>query len=590
LKPFRTVYQQIFSFIRHRLSRPQYIILMATITGLVSGMAAVLLKTMVHYLQALFSAGHWYYILLPMLGLLLTAAILRLFFHQVLEKGIGMVLRAIAKKSSYIPTSNTYKHVITSSLTVGLGGSAGLEAPIVATGASYGSLFGRINDLNYAERSLMIACGASAGIAAVFNAPIAGVIFAIEVLITETVVSYFIPLMIASVVGALCSKIILQESILFNFVLKQDFNYVNVPFYILLGIMSGFVSLYYAKMFKGIEKKLQAFALHSYLKAVAGGLLLAGLIFILPPLFGEGYQSISLLANNNTAALTSFRLFDMAGNDFSLLLFIGAIMLLKPVAAAITIGSGGNGGNFAPSLFVGASLGFFFSRLLNTTGLVKLPESNFSLTAMAGVLSGVMYCPLTAIFLIAEITSGYGLFIPLMIVSSISFFIVKHFEPYSMELKKLVAEGEVFTHRKEQNILTAIELSSLLTDQYPVIPIHQKLDYLVAVIKKSEKNIFAVTDEKDRFVGIIELNDIKKLLFEKEKHGTVTIKSIAKRPRDTIFSDESMQKVMEKFDSSQTWYLPVLDRNRKFLGFISKTRLFEQYRTLLGEKKDLYES
>ncbi|MBL7726524.1 MAG: chloride channel protein, partial [Dinghuibacter sp.] len=506
------------------------------------------------------------------------------------EKGIGMVLKAIAKRSSFIPTSNTYKHVVASSLTVGLGGSAGLEAPIVATGSSYGSFFGRINDLNYQERTLMIACGAAAGISAVFNAPIAGVIFAIEVLLAETVVSHFIPLIISSVAGVLCSKVILQESILFNFVLKQDFNYRNVPYYILLGIMAGFVSLYYAKSFKKTEHWVQQLRWNPFLKAAAGGLMLALFFYFFPPLFGEGYQSVSHLANSNIDGITSNNLFDISRNNFSLLIFIGSIMLLKPIAAAVTIGSGGNGGNFAPSLFVGSSLGFFFSKLANSSGWLKLPEGNFTLVGMAGVLSGVMYCPLTAVFLIAEITNGYGLFIPLMIVSSLSFFIVKHFEPYSMELKKLALEGEVFTHKKEQNILTSIQLESILAENYQSISSKAKLSALVEVIKKSDKNIFAVIDDKEKFVGIVELNDIKKLLFDIGKHETTPIQNITKKPREIIFIDEPMKQVMEKFDTAQTWYLPVLSRDRKFISFISKTRLFEKYREIIMAQSDLYEN
>lgn len=548
------------------------------------------MKSVVHYLQNLFSYNDWYYLLLPALGLLLTVFLIKYFFKNSIEKGIGMVLKAIAKKASYIPTADTYKHVLTSSLTVGLGGSAGLEAPIVAAGSSYGSLFGRINDLNYQERTLMIACGAAAGISAVFNAPIAGVIFAIEVLLAETVTSYFIPLLIASAAGALCSKVVLQETTLFNFILKQEFNYNNVPYYLILGIIAGFISLYYARVYKIVEKWVHEYKLNNFFKAAVAGIFLAGIIYLFPPLFGEGYQSVTYLSNADTNGIVAHKLFSLADNNLSILIFIGSIMLLKPVAAAITIGAGGNGGNFAPSLFVGASLGFFFSRLLNSTNLARIPEGNFSLVGMAGVLSGVMYCPLSAIFLIAEITNGYGLFIPLMIVSAISFFIVKHFEPYSMDLKQLSQEGQIFTHKKEQNILTSIQLEPILAKDYPIIEIDKSLNDLVEIIKKSEKNIFAVVDNKMGFAGIIELNDVKMKLFEKTDHSVISIRSITKKPRDIIYIDEPMQKVMEKFDSSQTWYLPVVDRDRKFISFISKTKLFEKYREIISAKSDLYEN
>ena len=566
----------------------------ATLTGLASGLVAVLLKTLVHYIQ------HWIkempvsnlaYLLFPAIGLIITVFIVRRFFGGQIEKGIAMVLKAIARKSSFIPLNHTYLHVVTSSVTVGLGGSVGLEAPIVATGSAVGSNVSRISDLNYQERTLLIACGAAAGISAVFNAPIAGVIFAVEVLLVETVVSYFIPLIISSVVGALCSKIILEESSLFNFILKQNFDYKNVPYYILLGVFAGFVSLYYARMFKGTEKRIHKWKMNGYLKAVIGGLMLLCIYFVFPPLFGEGYNSVKLVAN---ASFNTFSdnttLFSRLGENWGIIAFTALIVLFKPIAAGITIGAGGNGGNFAPSLFAGSYLGFFFSKLLNSTPWVQIPVGNFSLVGMAGVLSGVMYCPLTAIFLIAEITNGYELFIPLMIVSSISFFIVKSYQPYSMEIRKLALEGQIFTHKKEKNILTSISLDDMLQDSYESIGIDKKLKDLVDIIKRSEKNIFAVVDGKERFAGIIELNDIKQKLFQPEQFDKVTIKALMKKPAAILQHDHDMHTVMEKFDVTQSWYLPVLNNERKFIGFISKTKLFNKYREILSSQGDLYEN
>lgn len=566
----------------------------ATLTGFASGLVAVLLKTLVHYLQ------HWIkeipvsnlaYLLFPSIGLIITVFIVRHFFGGQIEKGIAMVLKAIARKSSFIPLNHTYLHVVTSSVTVGLGGSVGLEAPIVATGSAVGSNVSRISDLNYQERTLLIACGAAAGISAVFNAPIAGVIFAVEVLLVETVVSYFIPLIIASVVGALCSKIILAESSLFNFVLKQNFDYKNVPYYILLGVFAGFISLYYARMFKGTEKRIHKWKMNGYTKAVIGGLMLLSIYFVFPPLFGEGYGSVKLVANASFDTFSdNTTLFSQMGEHWGIIAFTALIVLFKPIAAGITIGAGGNGGNFAPSLFAGSYLGFFFSKLLNSTPWIKIPVGNFSLVGMAGVLSGVMYCPLTAIFLIAEITNGYELFIPLMIVSSISFFIVKSYEPYSMETRKLALEGQIFTHKKEKNILTSISLDDMLQDRYESIGIDKKLKDLVDIIKRSEKNIFAVVDGKERFVGIIELNDIKQKLFQPEQFNKITIKSLMKKPAAILQQNHDMHTVMGKFDVTQSWYLPVLNKERKFIGFISKTKLFNKYREILSSQSDLYEN
>jgi len=594
MRPVKRLYQYVLYFLRTKLTRVQYIMLVATLVGLFSGLAAVLLKTLVHYLQHWIIAIHvsrFAYLLFPIIGLLLTVLIVRMFFGSYLEKGIAMVLRAIARKNSFIPLSHTYQHVITSSLTVGLGGSAGLETHIVATGSAIGSNIARISDLSYRERTLLIGCGAAAGISAVFNAPIAGVIFAIEVLLTETIVSYFIPLIISSVLGALCSRIILQESSgLFNFVLQEHFNYRNVPAYIVLGVLAGFVSLYYAMAFKRTEHRIAHWNVNAYVRAIVGGLLLHALFSVFPPLFGEGYESIKLVATGKASIINDNSAFlSFLNDEWSLVVFAALIILLKPIAAGITIGSGGNGGNFAPSLFAGSFLGFFFSKLLNNSGWIRIPEGNFSLVGMAGVLSGVMYCPLSAIFLIAEITNGYELFIPLMLVSSISFFIVKSYQRYSMETRQLVKEGQIFTHQKEKNILTSLQLGELLQDKYDSISIDQNLADLVELIKKSERNIFAVHDAKKRFIGIIELNDIKQRLFQPELFQKTSVRTLVKKPAATLQEDLGMNTVMETFDITHSWYLPVLDKNRHFLGFISKSKLFNKYRESLASQTDLYD-
>ncbi len=589
----KSFYQQVVRYLRTKLSRVQLIMLIAVLTGLVSGMLAVLLKSLVHFIQKQVQdipVSRFAYLLFPLLGLLSVTFIIRYFFGRQLERGIAMVLKAIARRSSFIPLSHTYSHVVTSSITVGLGGSAGLEAPIVATGSAVGSNISRISDLNYQERTLLISCGAAAGIAAVFNAPIAGVIFAVEVLLTETILSYFIPLILSSVVGVLCSKITLGESSLFNFVLQESFNYRNVPYYLLLGLMAGFTSLYYARVFKRTEKKLEGSYSNPYSRVLLGGILLAALFFVFPPLFGEGYDSVKLVASASVESFTdNTTLFGYLSGNWGLITFTGLIVLLKPVAAGITIGSGGNGGNFAPSLFTGSYLGYFFSSLLNHVPWIRIPVSNFSLVGMAGILSGVMYAPLTAIFLIAEITNGYELIIPLMIVSSISFFIVKTYEPFSMDTKKLALEGQIFTHEKERNILTSISLSELLqTDAEPVKLEHQLRD-LVEIIKKSDKNVFAVIDNNGKFAGVIELNDIKQQLFQPETFEKTPVRSLLKKPPAIIHPDQDMHSVMEQFDITQSWYLPVLDRQNKFLGFLSKARLFNKYREIIRAKEDLYE-
>ncbi len=593
MRYIKKTYQLLLKQVRNRLTRVQLIMLLAVFTGLIAGLLAVLLKTAVHLFQhqvSKWSAGSFYYLLFPLAGIALTVWIIHHFFRGHIEKGIAMVLRAIARKSSYIPLNHSWLHIITSSLTVGFGGSAGLEAPIVATGSAAGSNLSRISDLNYQERTLLIACGAAAGIAAVFNAPVAGLIFAVEVLLTETVISYFIPLIISSVVGVLCSKIILEESSLFNFALKQSFDYKNVPFYILMGVLAGFISLYYARVFKRTEHVLQGWKMNRYAKALCGGIFLSAIYFLLPPLFGEGYESVKVVAGDNFDTYTdNTSLLGLMNADWGIVVFAGLIVLFKPVAAGITIGSGGNGGNFAPSLFTGSFLGFFFARLINNTGWVKIPTGNFSLVGMAGVLSGVMYCPLTAIFLIAEITNGYELFIPLMLVSSISFFIVKSHQPFSMETKKLAEEGQIFTHQRERNILTSIQLETMLHDEYETIGLDKKLGDLVEIIKRSDRNVFAVTDNKGKYAGIIELNDIKHKLFQPDLFDKTTVRSMMKKGSRTIYVSQDMISVMKQFDTSQSWYLPVLHHDGRFAGFISKSKLFSKYREILAAQTDLYD-
>lgn len=587
-------YQKLIQYLANRFTRVQIVMFVATLVGICSGLIAVLLKSLVHFLQEVVytnSSNKILYLIFPVIGILLSAIVIYYFFKRNSEKGISMVLKHIAKNSSVIPLSHSYKHVITSAFTVGLGGSAGLEGPIVATGSAIGSNISRISDLNYQERTLLIACGAAAGIAAVFNAPLAGVIFAAEVLLVESAVTYFIPLLISAAVGALCSEIILHEDALFKFKLQQTFDYKNVPFYALMGIFCGFVSLYYAKAFKITEHFFQNLNLRFYFKAIFGGLALVGVIFLLPPLFGEGYTSVHKLAqgtfdsvNDNTNFFTLF------STDVALLIFTGLIVLFKPIAAGITIGSGGNGGNFAPSLFTGAFLGFFFSRLVNSFNWIKIPEGNFSLVAMAGVLSGVMYAPLTAIFLIAEITSGYELFIPLMIVSAISFFIVKSYQPHSMETRKLAEEGQIFTHEKEKNILVSISIDEIIQKNYQSVYLDQTLDDLVKIIKQSDRNIFVVLTRENKFAGIIELNDIKSKLFESDKFKSISIIKLMKLPKATLNINQEVQDIMDEFDKTQSWYLPVLSDQKEFLGFISKTKLFDSYRSIISSTFDLYES
>lgn len=586
-------YHNAVHFLRTRVSKVQYVLLTATLTGLVSGAMAVCLKRSVQQVERLvqhFSGKEYLFLLCPAAGLLLTTWIIQRFFRGHIEKGIAMVLKAIARKSSFIPARNNYIHFITSALTVGSGGSAGLESPIIATGSSLGSTMARLGMLNYPQRTLMIACGAAAGIAAVYDAPIAGVMFAVEVLLAETMVSYFVPLIVAAVVGVLCSKIYLGEPNMFNFVLKQDFNYKNVPMYLLMGLGAGFLSLYYAKAFRGVDKQIHGWKTNPYIKAFGGGLMLAAFFLLFAPLYGEGYESARMLANDTpTRILPTAAWLRNIPQNVLLLVFTGCILLLKPVTAAITIGSGGNGGNFAPSVFVGAYWGFFFARLGNVTGWLHLPEGNFTLVGMAGVLSGVMYCPLTAIFLIAEITNGYGLIIPLMIVSATSYFIARTFEPYYMETKQLAMDGLIFTHRRERNILSALSLETLTErDHHPLRP-ENTLHDLIEQLRDADRQVFAVVDHQHSLKGVIAFSDIRGMVLQPGQYEEIPLQDLVRQPATVLSIDAPMTRVMREFDRTKASYLPVVDKERRFIGFVSRTRLFEQYRSRVAQQKDIYE-
>jgi chloride channel protein, CIC family len=588
-------YQNGIRVLRRRVSRAQYIMVMATLTGLVSGVMAVLLKRLVQQTEKLvqhFSDKQYLFLLCPAAGLLLTTWVIHRFFRGHIEKGIAMVLKAISRKSAVIPFRNNYLHFITSALTVGSGGSAGLESPIIATGSSLGSTMAKLGLLRYSERTLMIACGAAAGIAAVYDAPIAGVMFAVEVLLPDTVMSYFVPLIVAAVIGVLCSKIYFGAPNMLHFEIRQGFDYRNVPMYILAGIGAGYLSLYYARAFRSVDKRFHVWKINPYRKALIGGLMLAGFFLLFAPLYGEGYESVKMLANDTPARiLPAVGWLRRVPQNLLLILFTGIILFLKPITAAITIGSGGNGGNFAPSVFVGAYWGFFFSRLWNVTcwPWLQVPVMNFTLVGMAGLLSGVMYCPLTAIFLIAEITNGYGLIIPLMIVSCIAYYIARTFEPYYMETKHLAMEGQIFTHRRESNILSSLSLAELTDRDHVALHPGDSIRDIMRVVEQTDRAIFAVVDDGLQLEGLIALNDVREMMFQPNLYANTLLKNVLQVPASVLPIDTRMVKVMSEFDRTGAKFLPVVDEENKFIGFVSRNRLFEEYRLKIVQQRDLYD-
>ncbi|HEX8575580.1 MAG TPA: chloride channel protein, partial [Flavobacterium sp.] len=518
---------------------------------------------------------------LPIIGILLTVFVVKKILGGTIQKGTSQILYAVAKKASIIPRKQMYAQIVTSSLTVGLGGSAGLESPIVITGAAFGSNYAQNYKLSYKDRTLLIGCGVAAGIAAAFNAPIAGVLFAIEVLLVDVSISAFTPIMIAAATGALVSVIVLNDTILLSFRQQQTFDYHNIPFYILLGLFTGFIAVYYSRNFQRIEGHFNRMKSGPYKKALYGASILAVIIFVFPTLFGEGYESIKTLSENDPGQLLENTLFSgFRNNNWVLLIFVGLTMMLKVFATGLTLSSGGNGGNFAPSLFLGSYAGFFFSKLMNLTGMVKLPISNFTMVGMAGILSGLFHAPLTAIFLIAEITGGYNLMIPLMIVSSISFAVSKRFEKHSMDVKHLVKKGHVFTSNKDTNVLTTLDINTIIQTDHLTISPDENLEKLVDLISHSSQVIFAVVNKENDLLGIVHFNDVREIIFSTFKVKYTTVKTVMKKPVVTISPDDTMEKVMNKFETSKMAYIPVL-KDGKYFGFISKALALEAYRTKL---------
>jgi chloride channel protein, CIC family len=468
-------------------------------------------------------------------------------------------------------------------LTVGFGGSAGLEAPIVITGAAIGSNFASSRRLSCKDRMLLLAAGSSAGIAAIFNAPIAGVMFSIEVLLLDATAAEMVPLIIAAVSGALVSKVVLQENILLAFNFKQVFSYYNVPYYIVLGILSGLMSLYYARVFRWIEGIAERMREWPYTRAAIGGIVLVALGWAFPSILGEGYSSVKFLAQGANGAIFSQGIFqNVSDSSILLIALLILIPLIKVPATAITIGFGGNGGNFGPSLFVGSFLGNAFATLINHFHFSDLPTSNFTIVGMAGILSGVMYAPLTGIFLIAEITGGYELIIPLMIVSSISYIISRHFDAFSMETRKAALRGHIFTDNTDQNVLLLLRVESIVERDVPVISPHASLRSIVQIVKNSRRNIFAIVNEDRELVGVISFDDMREVMFQTELYDTIIAFDLMRPPPAIIQLTDDMRDVMRKFESTHSWNLPVID-GIVFIGVVSKSAMLDAYREMLVE-------
>ncbi len=569
------------------ISDSNFTLIMAGIIGLIAGLAAVTLKSTVHALQNVLERNiditgfNYLYLGYPLVGILLTAIIARFLFKEKLGHGITHILYAISKNSSILRKTQMYSRMVTSAITVGFGGSVGLEAPIVVTGSAIGSNFSRLVHLDYKKRTLLIGCGAAGAISAIFNSPITGVIFAIEVILTEVKISKFIPILIASVCGQLVSISLLGEDILFSFRLTDSFTAGDTPYYILLGILCGLASLYFTRVMNRTENNIRNIK-DDFTRALIGGLGLAVIIFTFPPIYGEGYESIKhLLAGKQLDFLNRSIFLPWGENEFVVIAFLFLILLVKPVASALTIGAGGSGGIFAPSLFMGGVTGYFFTRVIDVTFPgIQISASNFTLVGMCGVLSGVLHAPLTAIFLIAEITSGYMLFVPLMLVSAISFTTISYFEKYSIYTKNLIEKGHLIQYDRDRIVLSLIDLKKIVETDLLRIDPESTLGEMVNLVKKSKRNIFPVVNKEGELQGIVTLDDIREIMFDHDMYDKVLVKAVMQSPPAHVTPQEKMQSVMNKFELTQAWNLPVIEEG-KYIGFVSKSRIFNAYRKKL---------
>lgn len=575
-------------------NQKKFILGLSIITGTIAGLAAVLLKTIVHYMEVLVkwgfgassSQGNFLYLATPLLGILLTIIFLRTFIKEDIGHGISKILFAISRKKSKIKPHNMYSSIVACSLTSGFGGSVGMEAPIVFTGSSIGSNIGQFFRLNYRTITLLIGCGAAGAVSGIFKAPITGVIFVLEVLMLDLTTVSIVPLLLASVSAAVVSHLLLGNQIVFYFTLKEVFQFHNILFYIPLGALCGLLSIYLIRINHYVEDKMKTVK-NTYRKLIFGGVALGALIFLFPPLYGEGYLSMkSILGGQQAELLANSPFFSWGNNSWLFLCFMCLLIFFKVIATAITTGTGGIGGIFAPTLFIGGTAGFAFSRFINLfTDKIHLSESNFTLVGMAGLMAGTMHAPLTAIFLIAEITGGYGLFIPLMLTAGFGYMVSKLIEPHSIYNKRLAKEGALITHNKDKAVLTLLKIDSVIEKNYTTVNPKQYLGDLVKVISQSKRNIFPVVDNENNFIAVVTLDNIREIMFNKNRYQDTFVSDLMHPPVSQISSGDSMESVMEKFSNSGYWNLPVID-DGKYIGFISRSNLFSAYRKLLVEFSD----
>ncbi|MDP4664352.1 MAG: chloride channel protein [Salibacteraceae bacterium] len=576
-------------FRKKHLSERQFTYLLAIIVGFLSGIIAVFIKNIVHLVELVLTTSilddykYILYFVYPLIGILLAQWFINNVIRQKINHGIPNTLHAISQKNALIKKHNLYSSIVSAALTVGFGGSAGLEGPAVGTTSAWGANIGTLFKLPYKTRTLLIGCGAAGAMSALFNSPIAAIVFAIEVIMLDLTTASLIPLLLASASAAITSQLFLGDDILFHFKIRETFRIEHLPYYLGLGVFTGIASIHFFKAYttvNGIFDRIKK----QRTKTIIAGSILGLLIFLMPPLFGEGYNTINAIIEGRPFDVLENSLFsDYASNPIFLILFFLALGIFKVFATTLTFRAGGVGGTFAPTLFMGSVLGYFYATAINHFGLGDLPISNFVLVAMAGLMAGNLHAPLMAIFLIAEITGGYELFVPLMITSSIAFVTVKQFVPHSIYTTQLARRGELITHNKDAAVLTLMKLHREIETDIATVDPYSTLGELIKTIAKSHRNLFAVVDQQNNFIGVVNLNEIRNIIFKHELYDTTYVHDLMNNPPEYVRKEDTMDSVMQKFESSGAWNLPVLDDQGHYMGFVSKSKLFSAYRSMLKE-------
>lgn len=569
-----------------------FLVVLALVVGIVGGFAAQLLKFLIHAISSLVTthlavtSANWLYLACPMAGIILTVLFVKYVVKDNISHGVTRVLYAISKRKSRLKPRNIWASLIASSVTIGFGGSVGAEGPIVFTGSAIGSNLGQAFRLSPKILMILVGCGAAAGIAGIFRAPIAGMLFTLEVLMIDLTGTTIMPLLLSSIAGATVAYVMEGYSAEFFFVQSEPFLTRKIPYTVLLGIFTGFVSLYFTIVMNRMEALFRKIK-PVWLKVITGGSLLALLIFLFPPLFGEGYGTINNLLNGDTASIADGTLFYPDRDDiWFIALFIACIVLTKAFATSATNGAGGVGGTFAPSLFVGAMAGFLFAYCFNQFWPeIGVSNKNFALLGMAGVMSGVMHAPLMAIFLTAEMTGGYDLFLPLLIVSTLAYMTVRMFQPYSIYTMRLARKGELFTHEKDKAVLSLLKVDSVIERDFKCVTPDMNLKEVVDIIATSKRNLFPVVDNDGNFKGIVLLDDIRNIMFRPDLYKKMHVSRFMSTPPARIDISTPMEQVMKLFDDTHAWNLPVVEGD-KYVGFVSKSKIFSSYRALLRHYTD----